>query len=620
MSKRRVVITGTGVVSAIGLNRQQALDALQKGVSGIGPVRLLDTVHREFPVGEVSLSNDQMRHMLQIEDSTLISRNTLLGIVAAREAMTQAQLSIGMTTSDNVQEEPMALVAGTTVGGMDITERYYSERLSREMIQRHDCGDSTNRMADYLAPFAFTTTVSTACSATLNAIILGKLLVESGQYDIVVAGGMESLTRFHLNGFKSLMILDEHPCRPFDADRHGLNLGEGAAFIVIETEEHALRRGAIPLAVIEGAANACDAYHQTASSPDGEGAYRAMTEALGEAALQPDDIDYVNAHGTATPDNDAAESAALRRVFGDKMPPVSSTKSFTGHTTSASGAIETVFSILALRHQFIPANLGWQHQDENCITPYLPNDANPPALRHVLCNAFGFGGNDSAVVLGKYEPSTQETTENPKSPENRHVYVVAEVKSVDETEYREYLNPMKARRYGRLLRRALVTALKAIRQSGIDQPDAIINGTGLGCISNTEQMLDALSTEGESVSMPTCFMQSTHNTVASLIAIHTGNHGYNSTYSHGKRSFECALLDAYLQIKSGKIRSALVCANDELTDALRDKMIQCGLPPDAQSDRSWALMLSAEPGEHPLYELYPPLPSQREGVVSKDFQ
>jgi 3-oxoacyl-(acyl-carrier-protein) synthase len=148
-----------------------------------------------------------------------------------------------------------------------------------------------------------------------------------------------------------------------------------------------------------------------------------------------------------------------------------------------------------------------------------------------------------------------------------------------------------------LLRRALVTALKAIRESGIDHPDAIINGTALGCISNTEQMLDALHTEGESASMPTCFMQSTHNTVASLIAIHTGNHGYNSTYSHGEQSFECALQDAYLQIKSGRIRSALVCANDELTDSLREKTAQCGLQPGQHTDRSWALMLSADPGK-----------------------
>ncbi len=173
------------------------------------------------------------------------------------------------------------------------------------------------------------------------------------------------------------------------------------------------------------------------------------------------------------------------------------------------------------------------------------------------------------------------------------VYIIAEVTNVPEAEYRDYLNPMKARRYGRLLRRALVTALKAIKESGVDQPDAIINGTAMGCIENTERMLDALATEGEQMSMPTNFMQSTHNTIASLIAIHMGNHGYNSTYAHGRISFESALLDAFLQIKSGRIRTALVCANDEITPALQAKHQAAGTVCVAE-DRSIAVVLSSE--------------------------
>lgn len=173
------------------------------------------------------------------------------------------------------------------------------------------------------------------------------------------------------------------------------------------------------------------------------------------------------------------------------------------------------------------------------------------------------------------------------------VYIIAEVTNVPEVEYRDYLNPMKARRYSRLLRRALVTALKAIKESGVDQPDAIINGTAMGCIENTERMLDALGTEGEQMSMPTNFMQSTHNTIASLIAIHMGNHGYNSTYAHGRISFESALLDAFLQIKSGRIRTALVCANDEITPALQAKHQAAGTVCVAE-DRSVAVVLSSE--------------------------
>lgn len=182
------------------------------------------------------------------------------------------------------------------------------------------------------------------------------------------------------------------------------------------------------------------------------------------------------------------------------------------------------------------------------------------------------------------------------------VYILAEVTEVAETEYRDYLNPMKARRYGRLLKRALVTALKAMRLSGVDHPDAIINGTALGCVEHSEQLLNALATEGEEVSMPTHFMQSTHNTIASLIAIHTANHGYNSTYSHGSVSFESALLDAFLQIRQGRIRTALVCANDELTPALRRKLEAAALSPTV-TDRSWAVVLSSERTDRALKEI-----------------
>ena len=211
-------------------------------------------------------------------------------------------------------------------------------------------------------------------------------------------GGSESLSDFHLHGFGSLMILDTAPCRPFDATRAGLNLGEGAAFLILESEASAKRRGVRSLGVLSGFGNACDAFHQTASSADGEGAYLAMQKALRMAGLRPVDIDYVNAHGTGTPNNDASESAALRRVFGDHLPPISSTKAFTGHTTSASGSIEAVFCLLALQHGFIPPQLNWHEADPACI---VPSQGGGASLRHVLCNAFGFGGNDSSLLISR---------------------------------------------------------------------------------------------------------------------------------------------------------------------------------------------------------------------------
>ena len=388
----RVVITGYGVVSALGIGAEANRAALLRGESGVRTVRYLPTEHREFPVGEVPMSGEELRERLGLP-SGVYSRTHLLGVLALREALEQSKL---------LQQSGLALISGTTVGGMDVTEHYFPEQqpAGRDI---HDCGASTNEIADYFDCFDYTMTSSTACSSAMNALIMGKLLIESGERDIVVAGGAEALSKFHLNGFKSLMILDTQRCRPFDQTRAGLNLGEGAAYLVLERESSALKRGVEILGVLSGAGNACDAHHQTASSENGEGAYLAMTQALTDASLSPSDIDYVNAHGTGTPNNDASESAALRRLFGDTLPPVSSTKSYTGHTTSASGSIEATFCLMAMQYGFTPVQYEFENVDEQCITPIVESNALNNGLNHVMSNAFGFGGNDSSIILSRYE-------------------------------------------------------------------------------------------------------------------------------------------------------------------------------------------------------------------------
>lgn len=390
----KVVITGMGVVSALGVGVKANGIALMQGISGIREARYLPTEHREFPVGEVQLSSEELRQMLELPDGRLYSRTHLFGAAALREALSMANL---------LEHKGLALISGTTVGGMDVTESLYPNPLPKGQPDIHDCGASTNDIADSCGDFDYTSTVSTACSSAMNALIMGKLLIENGERDIVVAGGSEALSKFHLNGFKSLMILDRERCRPFDKTRAGLNLGEGAAFLVLESEESALKRGAQILGVLSGAGNACDAHHQTASSDNGEGACRAMTQALSNAGLLSANIDYVNAHGTGTPNNDASESAALKRVFGAQLPPVSSTKSYTGHTTSASGSIEAAFCLMALWNGFIPVQPEFENPDEQCIIPVSGSEALSVGLHHVMCNAFGFGGNDSSIILSRYE-------------------------------------------------------------------------------------------------------------------------------------------------------------------------------------------------------------------------
>ena len=577
-----------GVVSAIGLNKAQTLEALLANRSGVGELRHLKTEHKEFPVGEVKLTDAKMRERLGIPQDAVTTRTALMGMMALGEALEEAQLTQEMLPR-------VGFISGTTVGGMDMSEQYYLDYIHsethKEYIAVHDCGSCSEMTADHFGKFAFATTLSTACSSAANAIILGANMIRCGEADIVVVGGSECITKFHLNGFNSLMILDTEPCRPFDATRHGLNLGEGAAYLVLESAESAKKRGVKAQALLSGYGNACDAYHQTASSPDGEGAYRAMKEALELAGLPPDDIDYINAHGTGTQNNDVSESQAMKRLFGDHVPPVSSTKPFTGHTTSASGSIEAVFCILAIQNGFLPVNLNWSQPMEDGVIPV--SQPTQKTLNHVLCNAFGFGGNDSSLLLSKasrhetqdaetHSPGYKNCISNPvyilsakqisiQQPlsedwmQSPIEYDTAFTRSLDPS-FKDYVSPIEARRMGKILKRALATSKEALKAAQQETVDAIVTGTGYGCIENTELFLNALSTEGEQLLKPTYFMQSTHNTISSLVAIQTKNHNYNATYAHKGLSFDSALQDAWWQFQLGKINSALVGGHDEMTE------------------------------------------------------
>ena len=570
---KNIVITGEGIISAIGNDKAAVLQSLLDGRSGIVEMKHLHSSHHELPVGEVQLSNDEMKAMLALPVEEQTSRTSLMGMLAVRQALAEAQLPETAPKNRRV-----VLISGTTVGGMDITEQYYDSFATSDehldCLKKHDCGSSTEEIA---AMFGISecTTISTACSSAANALILGANLLKTGQADLVIAGGSEALTRFHLNGFNSLMILDHEPCRPFDAQRAGLNLGEGAAFVVMETEASARERGADIHAWLTGYGNACDAFHQTASSDNGEGAYRAMTEALEMAHLQPEDIDYVNAHGTGTPNNDLSESAALKRVFAEKMPLISSTKAFTGHTTSASGSIETVICLLAMQHHFVPANLRWEHQIPDGITP--TTGVKDVTLKHVVCNAFGFGGNDSSLILSAIPVAGEESA---AAISDDDIRVAAKVEITSEEalgEIRNYVKPLEARRMGKIMKSSLLSSLKAMEQAGIEKPDAIITATALGCLENSELLLNQLQEEGEVMLKPTYFMQSTHNTIGSGIAIFTKCHGYNVTYTHGKDSLEWALRDARMLLKSGKAKNVLVGLHDETTPLYRSLMQRVGI-------------------------------------------
>lgn len=388
-----IFVTGMGLVTALGAGCEANVTALAQGRSGISHPCILDTALREIMVGEVKLTDTELALMTGADDTLSRLRNAMLGIVAAREAMA------GMTP------RRAALICGTTVGGMDNTERIFGEVIAdgaaaavTSQMALNDCEHTTRLIARDLGDFDIVTTTSTACSSAANAIIFGARLIQAGLVDMALVGGVEALTRFHVNGFNSLMILDNERCRPFDTSRAGINLGEGAGFMLIESRCSMEARGVRPIARLAGWGNACDAYHQTASSADGEGAYRAMTGAIADAGISPGDIGYVNAHGTGTPNNDASELAAMRRVWGDVMPLYSSTKAYTGHTTSASGSIEPILSLLALRRGFVPLSAGCVSPIDTAVAP-VTEATSSRGVRYFLNNSFGFGGNDSTLIF-----------------------------------------------------------------------------------------------------------------------------------------------------------------------------------------------------------------------------
>lgn len=395
---KRIAITGIGIVSSIGLNKEEMLDSLLEQRHGIGPISILETIHRDtFLVGEIKKSHEELLEMAGVDTASAFSRTALLGILAARQAFTDAGLHLA--------KDRTGLVSASTVGGMDRSELHYKDFLlnavHREYIDTHHAGNSTEMIAEQLGIKDYMTTISTACSSSLNSMMFGARLIQNGQLDQVMVGGTDSLSKFTINGFNTLLILDKNHCRPFDASRTGLNLGEAAGYLVLEDEDAARKNGKHIYALLSGFANANDAYHQTASSNDGKGPYLAMKKAIQHAGLEPKDIDYINVHGTGTDNNDLTEGIALKRVFGDTLPPFSSTKAYTGHTLGAAGVVEAIISILTLQTQTIFPNINFTTPIEEIGIQPISQVQKGMDIAHVLTNSFGFGGNDSSVILSK---------------------------------------------------------------------------------------------------------------------------------------------------------------------------------------------------------------------------
>lgn len=384
-----------GVISALGKNAEENRQGLQSETCGMSHLEFLSTKFAgTLPFGEVKISNQELKNKLN-HHSRGITRTSLLAVHAFEEAVNSADIRDVLISDDT------ALIAASTVGGMCLTDEMFSDSNAKsggsEYLSSYDFASPTLFLQSHYNIGGQINTINTACSSSANAIMYGAKLLKYGLAKRAIVGGSDSLAKFTINGFNSLGILSNEKCRPFDEKRKGLNLGEGAAFLVLEKEEDC--RGKKVFAELSGYANSNDAFHPSSLSEQGDGPYLSMSEALVSAHLSVSDIDFINAHGTGTENNDLVESRAMKRLF-PTLPPFASTKSNTGHTLGAASAIEAVFSIFSIEHQEIYKSLNFSHAiPETNAIPVLTHQKK--VIRHVLSNSFGFGGNCSSLIFSK---------------------------------------------------------------------------------------------------------------------------------------------------------------------------------------------------------------------------
>lgn len=410
--KNRVVVTGMGAITPLGNSVVDFWSGIKQGECGIDYITLFDTEKFKVKIG-AEVKNFEPTNYLERKEAKRMDRYCQFAMAAAKEAVEDSGLDL-----ESINRERMGVIVGSGIGGLATIEREHSvlmekgpNRVSPLFIPMVIGNMAAGNIAIRYGAKGICTTVVTACATGTNAIGEAFHMLQLGAVDIMIAGGAEaSITEMALAGFTNLTALSnsndpKNASIPFDANRSGFVMGEGAGILILETLEHAEKRGANIYAEVVGYGATCDAYHMTGTAPDGEGGARAMKMAIEDAGITPEDISYINAHGTGTPLNDKSETAAIKTVFGDiaKSVPVSSTKSMTGHLLGAAGAIEGIVCAKALQDGFIPATIGYNTPDPECDLDCVPNVGRDKELKYAMSNSLGFGGHNATIVLKKWD-------------------------------------------------------------------------------------------------------------------------------------------------------------------------------------------------------------------------
>ncbi|PYQ36773.1 MAG: beta-ketoacyl-[acyl-carrier-protein] synthase II [Acidobacteria bacterium] len=401
-TRRRVVVTGLGAVTSIGSSVSEFWKNLLAGVCGIRPLSLFDaSTYRTQTAAEAPEIPDGF---LSPAEKRRMSRADRMGLAAAAEALSQA----GLEASREDPTRVGVILGGGTSGLIDselVYEAWLQGRRGRpSRVLNHLPDAITDRVAQRFGLEGLKSTITTACSSAANAMGYAYDAIVGGLADVMVTGGSDVLARLTYGGFNSLRSVDPDPCRPFDRERRGLSIGEAAGILVFEEEDRARRRGAPILGEFLGYGVTSDAFHMTAPDPSGSAGARTIRAALEAARRNLSDVDYVNAHGTATPQNDSAETAAIKMALGSRAReiPVSSIKSMIGHCLCASGAIEAIATVMTVREGCVPPTIHYEHPDPACDLDYVPNDSRDVPVSLALSNSFAFGGNSSVVVIARY--------------------------------------------------------------------------------------------------------------------------------------------------------------------------------------------------------------------------